>query len=41
MDYNTNISEIENKITDHEPDKYTATQEFNKLTSQNLTGRLK
>ena len=34
------ISEIENKITtDH--NKYITTQEFNKLTSQNVTARLK
>ena len=32
-DYNTKISEIENKITtDHDHDKYITTQEFNKLT---------
>ena len=31
-DYNTKISEIEKKITDHDHDKYITTQEFNKLT---------
>ena len=39
-DYNTKISETENKITtdhDHDHDKYIATQEFKKLTSQNLS----
>ena len=29
-DYNTKINEIEKKITDHDHDKYIATQEFNK-----------
>ena len=41
-DYNTKLSEFENKITtgnDH--DKYITTQEFNKLTSENFTARLK
>ena len=34
-DCNTNISEIENKITtDHHLDKYITTQKFNKLTSR-------
>ena len=41
-DYNTKISEIENKITtDHDHDKYITTQEFNRLTSENFTARLK
>ena len=41
-DYNTKISEIENKITtNHDHDKYITTQEFNKLTSENFTARLK
>ena len=41
-DYNTKINEIENKITaDHDYDKYITTQEFNKLTSENFTARLK
>ena len=40
--YNTKISEIENKIaTNHDHDKYITTQEFNKLTSENFTARLK
>ena len=40
-DYNTKISEIENKITtDHDHDKYITTQEFNKLASENFTARL-
>ena len=33
-DYNTEISEIENKITTyHDHDKFNITQEFNKLTA--------
>ena len=41
-DYNTKINEIENKsTTDHDHDKCIATQEFNKLTSENFTARLK
>ena len=40
-DYNTKVSEIENKITtDHDHNKY-ITKEFDKLTSENLTARLK
>ena len=40
--YNTKISEIGNKITtDHDHDKYITTQEFNRLTSENFTARLK
>ena len=36
------ISEIENKIaTDHNHDKYITTQEFNKLTSESFTAKLK
>ena len=39
-DYNTKISETENKIaTDH--DKYITIQEFNKLAAENFTARLK
>ena len=41
-DYNTKITEIENKITtDHDHDKYITTQEFNKLTSEYFTAKLK
>ena len=39
--YNINISEIENKITDHNLDKYIATQEFHRLTTENVKARLK
>ena len=41
-DYNTKISEIENKIaTNLDYDKYITTQEFNKLTSESFTVSLK
>ena len=40
-DYNTTIYEIGKKITDHDHDKYITTPEFNKLTSENVTARLK
>ena len=39
-DYNTKISDIENKITDHNHDKYITTSEFNKLTTGNFNARL-
>ena len=32
-DYNTKITEIENKLNNHNNDKYIDTQEFNKLTA--------
>ena len=32
--YNTKISEIEKKLTDHKHDKYITTAEFNKLTAE-------
>ena len=37
--FNTKINEVENKITNH--DKYITTLEFNKLTAENVTARLK
>ena len=41
-DSNTTNSEIENKITtDHDHDKCITTQEFNSVTSENFTARLK
>ena len=40
VDYNTKIGEIEKKIPDHDHGKYIATQEFNKLTAENLAARL-
>ena len=40
-DYNTKISEIEDKITtDYDHDKYIITPEFNELTSENVSARL-
>ena len=40
-DYNTKLSEIENKITtDHDHDEYITTTGFNKLASENFTARL-
>ena len=35
-DYNTEISEIEKKVTDHSHDKYITTTEFNQLTAEIL-----
>ena len=32
-DYNTNINEIEKRITDHNHDKYITTHKFNKFTT--------
>ena len=40
-DYNTKISELEKKLTDHNHDKYITTPEFNKLTAENFAARLK
>ena len=40
-DYNTKTNEIEQKITDHNYDKYINTLEFNKLTSENFAARFK
>ena len=40
-DYNTKLIEIKNKITDQDHDKCTTNQEFNKLTYENFTARLK
>ena len=39
-DYNTKISEIEKKVSDHNHDKYITTPEFNKLTTENFKARL-
>ena len=38
--YNTKISEIGNKFSDHEHEKYITTSEFNKLTAGNFIERL-
>ena len=40
-DYNTNITEIENKPTDHNHDKYITNPEFNRLAAENFAARLK
>ena len=39
-DHDTKISEIENNVSDHNHEKYIATPEFNKLTTENFTARL-
>ena len=39
-DYNTKISETENKVNDHDHAKYITTQEFSKLTSGNFASGL-
>ena len=39
-DYNTKVTEIENKLTDHNHDKYIDTQEFNKLNANVFNARL-
>ena len=40
IDYNTKIIKIENKITDHNHDKYLTTPEFIRLTTENFKARL-
>ena len=39
-DYNTKVTDIENKLTDHNHDKYIATSEFNKLTADAFNASL-
>ena len=39
-DYNTKITEIEKKLTDHNHDKYIATPEFNTLAGDVFNPRL-
>ena len=39
-DYNTKISEIENKVNDHNHDKYITTPEFNTIVADLFKGRL-
>ena len=39
-DYNTKISEIENKFNDHNHDKYITTPEFNTLAARVFNARL-
>ena len=38
-DYNTKISEIEKKVSDHNHDKYITTPEFNKIITENFKSR--
>ena len=40
-DYNTKISDLEKKLTDHKHNKYITTPEFNKLTTENFAAKLK
>ena len=39
-DYNTKVKEIENKLTNHNHDKYTDTQEFNRLAADVFNARI-
>ena len=39
-DYNTKITEIENKVNNHNQDKHIDTQEFNKLTADVFNARI-
>ena len=39
-DYDTKITEIENKLNNHNHDKYTTTREFNTLTADVFNARL-
>ena len=39
-DYDTKISELQKKLTDHKHGKYIATPKFNKLTAENFSARL-
>ena len=39
-DYNTKITDIENKLNNHNHDKYIDTQEFNKLAADVFNARL-
>ena len=39
-DYNTKVTEIENKLTDHNHDKYIDTSDFNKLAADGFNARL-
>ena len=40
IDYDTKVSGLEKKITDHNHDKYIASPEFNKITAENFVARL-
>ena len=39
--YNTKVTEIENELTDHNHGKHITTPEFNKLTAEKFSARLK
>ena len=39
-DYNTKVTEIENKVNNHNHDKYITTPEFNKLAADVFNARL-
>ena len=39
-DYDTKVTEIENKLTDHKHDEDITAPEFNKLTAENFAARL-
>ena len=39
-DYDTKITEIQKKLTDHDHDKYITTPEFNNLAARIFTARL-
>ena len=39
-DYNTKVTETENKLTNHNHDKYTDTQEFNRLAADVFNARI-
>ena len=39
-DYNTKITEIENKLNNHNHDKYIDTSEFNKLAADVFNARI-
>ena len=39
-DYNTKVTEIEKKLTDHNHDKYITTTEFNKLATDAFNTRI-
>ena len=39
-DYDTKVTEIENKLNNHNHDKYIDTQEFNKLAADVFNARL-
>ena len=38
-DYDTKISEIEKKVTNHNHDNYITTPEFNRLTTEDFAAR--